>query len=136
MKRIVSILVFPIALLLGHLLFYSAGCDFQNAQTLLVCEYDFETVISDIHCTDTPFFKDGEETSDSKNEESVESLTSITFVKKAQTDTTPDSVVGILKSGKLLNSNTLYDYQVTLSYHTSGVRATEDRLFTLESIRC
>lgn len=136
MKRLVCIFVFPIALLLGHLLFYSAGCEYLNAQSLHISEYNVDAVIADINCTDTPFFRDGEDPAESQNKESVESLAPVTYVKKASSEINSGNAAGIFKSGKLINSNTLYDYLNALSCHTSGVRATVDRLFTLGIVRC
>ncbi len=53
--------------------------------------------------------------------------------KKIQTGA--PSTFSVIKNGISLNSNTLDDYLLRLSRHTSGIRASVNRLFTIGSIR-
>ena len=49
--------------------------------------------------------------------------------------TSAPSTFSVIKSGNTFNSNTWDDYLERLSKHTSGMRASVDRLFTLGSVR-
>ena len=135
MKRFVKIFTFTVATLLAHLLFYSSGCDYQDVQACCTYEYDSDTVISSPECTDTLFFRDGKCSSESRNYKSAEELTSAPDGKKLK-DISPDRTLDILKTGKLLNSNSVSTYLNVLSYHTSGTGASADRLFILGTVRC
>ena len=53
--------------------------------------------------------------------------------KKIQSDA--PATFSIIRNGNSFNSNTWDDYLERLSRHTSGMRASVDRLFTLGSVR-
>ena len=143
MKRFVKILILPIALLLGHTLIYSS----ESATCQICSVYDEETYFnmskqsndsSSSYGEDMTAFKldrRGVKSSNSKTQESEGHVLPTSNFKKLKTTVTSNAL-GILKCGKLLNSNKLYDFLNTFSYHTSGVRASVDRLFTLGSVRC
>ena len=135
MKRFVKIFLFAVATLMAHLLFYSSGCDYQDVQATCIYEYNFDAVISAPGCTDTVFFKDGKCSSESQDSKSAEELTSASDGKKLK-DISPDRTLDILKTGKLLNSNSVSTYLGILSYHTSGTGTSADRLFILGTVRC
>lgn len=135
MKRFVRIFLFTVATLLGHLLFYSSGCDYQDVHATCINKYNFDTIISSQGCTDTVFFRDGKNSSESQNNKSAENLKSDSDSKNLK-DFSPDDTLVILKSGKSLNNHSVCSYLSALSYHTSGTRASDDRLFILKSVRC
>lgn len=144
MKRFVKIILLPIALMLGHVLVYNTEREYLWARSLDACDYYLAAISQSGHLADSPDleFEDGYvfssktvSSSTTKAQESAGNITQLPGTKKIKT-VVPTNSLGIIKYGKLLNSNKIYDYQNTLSYHTSGVRASVDRLFTLESVRC
>ena len=143
MKRFVKFLVLPIALLLGHTLIYSSGsvpyveCQEYNDET-------FYNTPSQKHATDLSYGEDmtaykldtrAVKSAGNKTLKTAVNANSANNFKRIQSTVT-GTAFGLFKDGNLLNSNKLYDFLNTLSYHTSGVRASVDRLFTLGSVRC
>lgn len=144
MKRFVRIFLLPLALVLGHVLVYNPGREYMHSRALGVCESYFNAISSESELADSPSvdFVDGyifrsrtNNSLQSKHRESEGQLLQSTFSKPLKTVAHGDGV-DILKNGKYLNINTINDFLNTLSRHTSGVRASVDRLFTLGSVRC
>ena len=142
MKRFVKILLLPMALLLGHTLIYSSG-ELEYVEYSPYSDESFYDVpLQDCRTnasygeTMTAYKLDSKNLkSGDKHQESTGHILPVNHFKRLKTTVTGNAL-GILKYGKLLNSNKLYDFLNTFSYHTSGVRASVDRLFTLGSVRC
>ncbi len=120
MKRFVVIYLLPVAVLICHLLFYSTGCDLQNPLSDCLSEYVSDTVISDISCTDSNFYTFAERHSESENKESVETADTVSFLKKANAEVSCSTALSVLRCGKLLNGNTVWDFLSSVSLHMSG----------------
>ena len=140
-------MILPIALLLGHTLIYSSERVLDAEYPEYITEYSdeaFYDIPLQKHATDLSYGVDmtayrlhtrAVRSANSKNLKTVANINSANSFKRIQNSVTGNAL-GILKCGKLLNSNKLYDFLNTFSYHTSGVRASVDRLFTLGSVRC
>lgn len=145
MKRFVKFLILPIALLLGHTLIYSSG----SVPYVECQEYSDETFYNipfQKHATDLSYGEDMTAIKLNMNTRAVRSVGNRTLktavnansannFKRIQSTVT-GTAFSLFQGGNLLNSNKLYDFLNTFSYHTSGVRASVDRLFTLGSVRC
>ena len=145
MKRFVNIVLLSAAMLLGHSLFYASESDYQYVGHSADSDENYIAIPGTGGYSSDATFLDYEDgytfrtrtvtSSTTKHQECAGHIIPAPQSKKIQTTVTTSSL-GILKYGRLLNSNKLYDFLNTLSYHTSGVRASADRLFTLESVRC
>ncbi len=147
MKRFVKFLVLPIALLLGHTLIYSSERVLDAEYPEYITEYSDEAFYVppfQKHATDLSYGEDmtafrldtrAVRPFDTKTLKTAVDANSANNFKRIQSTVT-GTALDLFKGGNLLNSNKLYDFLNTLSYHTSGVRASVDRLFTLGSVRC
>jgi hypothetical protein len=143
MKRFVKFLVLPIALLLGHTLICSSG----SVPCVECQEYSDETFYNmpfQKHATDLSYGEDmtayrlhtrAVRSVGNKTLRTAVNANSANNFKRIQSTVT-GTAFSLFQGGNLLNSNKLYDFLNNFSYHTSGVRASVDRLFTLGSVRC
>jgi hypothetical protein len=147
MKRFVKFLVLPIALLLGHTLIYSSGRVLDAEYPGYIEEYSdeaFYNVPFQKHATDLSYGEDmtayrlhtrAVRSVGNKTLRTAVNANSANNFKRIQSTVT-GTAFSLFQGGNLLNSNKLYDFLNNFSYHTSGVRASVDRLFTLGSVRC